>query len=154
MATSLEAPISPTAHMHFDLGEMITITHRLSDLLSEESRLLSTMKVKEIAPLQEEKKKLSKQLESFQRILAADDSPVRNLHVDRKEELLVMSEGLYEKIEEAMYRTAIAQSVNQRVMQVFVDAMADQQRLSVYGNQGQANAARIPPLSVNLNEKA
>ncbi len=155
MATAMHnTPLNPTALMHFDVGEMITLTNRLSDILVEETKLLTSMKVKEIGPLQEEKMQLGRKLESFQRLLAADDAPARALPLDHKEALLIASENLYEKIDEAMYRTSIAQQVNQRVMQVFVEAMAEQQRLGIYGNHGRTETATDKTISVNLNEKA
>lgn len=154
MATAMHPPVTPTAYMHFDVNEMITLTNRLSDILVEETKLLASMKVKEISPFQEEKMQLGRKLESFQRMLAADDTAARTLPIDHKEALLIASENLYEKIDDAMYRTSIAQQVNQRVMQVFVEAMAEQQRLGVYGNQGRMDTATDKTISVNLNERA
>lgn len=154
MAHLQQPPIAPTAHMHFNVDEMITITRRLTDILSEEAGLLKAMKLKDIGSLQEEKQKLSKQLDSMQRLLAADDSPVRTLDLDRKEELILLSEGLEDTIQEALYRSAIAQQANARVVQIFVEAMAETQRTGVYGNQGQAAGATGAPISLNLNEQA
>lgn len=143
-----------TAHSTFDIGEMIAITTKLNEILLEENTLLRAMKVKCIGPLQEEKIKLGQRLESFQRALATDESVLQDTAPDMRDALLSITHTMLNNAEETLYRTTIARSVNQRVMQTIIDAMAEQQRLGTYSNQGQTHSGSDVALSVNLNERA
>ena len=68
--------------------------------------------------------------------------------------LLTIAEDLAYTIEENMRLTRIAQAVNRRVMQTFVEVLADQQRVSVYSNQGLHGDAPNITVSLNINEQA
>jgi len=136
------------------LADMMQITARLNDILVTESDLLSAMKVKELAPLQAEKQKLSKSLESFQKRLATDDSLLATADTDTRRQLLTMTDTLAVNVEETMRRTQIAQNVNRRVLCSIMEVMADQQRTGAYGATGVANSGPEVRVSVNINERA
>ena len=136
------------------IEDMMSITARLNTILVQESDLLGAMRVKEIGPLQEEKHKLSQQLESFQKMLAADRSMVQAAHPETRDQLLLLTEDLTFNIEENMRRTVVARNVNQRVMRNLMDGLAEQQRVHTYGRQGQASRNAHVMVSVNLNERA
>ena len=136
------------------VDDMIAITGRLGTILAEENNLLAKMRIKEMAPLQAEKQKLTQQVESFQRMLAADISLVKTAEPERQDALLIATDGLYTAIEENLHLTSVAQSINKQVMHTIVEAMAEQQRIGLYGRRGQSNAESEVMLSVNLNERA
>lgn len=143
-----------SGHTPVNLDEVMAITERLNALLVHESLLLSQMKVKDLAPLQEEKFKLSAKLEAFQRTLAADNQLVASADSATRDKLLDMAGSLAGNIEENLRLTAIAQTVNRRVMQTFVDVLAEQERVHTYSNQGGQASAPGVTISLNLNERA
>jgi len=141
-------------YLDLTLADMKDITQQLGQLLRVESDLLGEMRVKEIGPMQAQKQKLSQKLESFQKLLAADDTIVKTAAAQDREELLMLTDDLAAAIEENMRRTVVAQNVNQRVMRSLMDVMAEQQCTGAYGRLGQANATPAPAISLNLNERA
>ncbi len=137
-----------------NLNEMIGVADKLNALLVKESLLLAAMKVKELPPLQAEKLALSSKLEAFQRMLAADDQAVARADASTRDSLYDAAANLALNIEENLRLTAIAQTVNRRVMQTFISALADQEQVSVYSNQGQHEMGNRVTVSININERA
>jgi flagellar biosynthesis/type III secretory pathway chaperone len=137
-----------------DLSEVMQVTEQLNRLLLEECALLAGMKVRDLGPLQEEKTALSQRLELFQRALATDNSAVVTADEPVRERLMNLAQDLTDNIQENLRLTTIAQSVNRRVMQTFVEVLAEQQRVAVYGNQGQTDSGPAVTVSVNINEQA
>ena len=137
------------------LHDIMDITAQLNKLLQTESLLLTDMRMKELAPLQAEKEKLSAKLESFQKLIATDNSIVKTAAENDREELIALTDDLALTIEENLRRTEIAQNVNQRVMRTLMDVMANQQRTGAYGRQGVVQpAVSEAPVSLNLNQSA
>ncbi len=145
---------SPTVTSSVNLDEMIAVTDRLNSILIKESMLLAAMQMRDLEPLQEEKFALSARLASFQRALAADEAIAGNSHPATRDRLLTMAGELAGNIEENMRLTSIAQSVNRRVMQTFIEVLAEQQRVSVYSDQGVHGSAPDVTISININERA
>jgi flagellar biosynthesis/type III secretory pathway chaperone len=142
-------------HMPISMDEMMHITARLNDILVAESGLLAKMKIKDVAPMQEEKQQLTQKLESFKQILATgNDAFVVEADPASREEMFNLAEDLMFNIEENFRLSEIARAVNQRVMQTITEAMADHQRVGVYGPKGHANAEPAVSLSINLNQRA
>lgn len=139
----------------FNIQEMMTVTAELTRILSEETELLRRMKIREILPLQEEKRALSSKLEHFQQLLVADNSTAKAADETTRDKLLTMTDYLAVTIEENMHHTHIAQQVNQRVLQTITEAMASQQRPVLYGRDGKEGTTGPEVMvSVNLNERA
>ena len=143
-----------TSYAKLDVDDMIGIATLLQDILLQENEVLAKMRLKELAPMQEEKLKLTRQLESFQKLLATDTSVVAAATETSRHALADLTRQLLGTAAENMRRTTIAQTVNKRVMQSIVSTLSDQRRLNVYGAHGQANAASSATLSINHNERA
>lgn len=139
----------------FDVEEMIHATSRLSDVLAEENDMLTAMRLKDLETLQAEKRSLTLQVESFQRMLAVDNSAVKEADPARRELLITLTDGLMTAIEKNLHLTRNAQYANQLVMQTIVEAMSMQHRVGTYGSQGKTKHEMGGiTLSVNLNERA
>lgn len=145
---------SPAGVSSVNLDEMIAVTDKLNGILLQESMLLASMQVKDLVPLQEEKFALSARLASFQRALAEDETIAGNSHPATRDRLLTMAGDLALNIEENLRLTSIAQSVNRRVMQTFIEVLAEKQRVSVYSDQGLHGTAPDVTISININERA
>ena len=143
-----------SAYAKLNVEDIIAITGRLQHILLEENALLAAMKIKDLAPMHEEKLKLTRQLEAFKKQLVTDNSAVKAASDQNRETLLALSEDLNHAAEENLRRTTIAQKVNKQAMETIVGVIAERQRLHVYGSQGQANPSAPQTLSVNLNERA
>lgn len=149
-----QLPNAPAGGANVNLEEIIEVTNKLNAILIKESALLAAMQLKEIAPLQAEKLALSAKLQSFQRLLAADETIAGDAHPATRDRLLTMAGDLAGNIEENLRLTTIAQSVNRHVMQTFIDVLAEQQRVNVYGGQGTHETGPDVTVSLNINERA
>lgn len=136
------------------LEDIIEVTDRLNAILIKESALLAAMQLKDIGPLQEEKLMLSARLQSYQRVLAADESIAGEAHPASRDRLLTMANDLAGNIQENLRLTTIAQNVNRRVMQTFIEALAIQQRANTYSDQGTHENGSEVMVSININERA
>lgn len=137
-----------------DLAEVMAVSDRLNSLLLEESTLLATMKLGALMPLQQEKIALSIKLQGFHRALASGEATVLDNDPDAHERLYHVATTLAANIEENMRLTGIAQNVNRRVMQTFVEALAEQERVHVYSGHGAQDQQTNVTISLNINERA
>ncbi len=151
-----DAPTLPAAFItsDFDVEKLITVATRLNALLAEENHLLSAMRLTDLAALQQEKRNLTQQVEAFQRTLAVNTTALQAADPERRDLLLATTQQLVGAIERNLHLTSVAQSVNQRVMQTIVEAVAMQHRVGTYSPQGQTSQELGMALSVNLNERA
>lgn len=136
------------------INALMSATLRMSDILNEESTMLTEMRFKELPALNEEKVKLTKLLESYQQLLARDPSFVRNADAQQREELLLLTDDLAFSVEENFRKVSVAKAVNSRIMQAILDVISEQHRPGTYGRDGVAAQSGDLALSVNLNEKA
>ncbi len=137
-----------------NINELIDATSRLSDILVQESDMLTNMRFKELPKLHEEKVKLSTLLETYQRVLAVDPSFVKKADPKRREELLLLTDDLAFNVEDNFKKVAVAKAVNARVMQAIMDVMSEQHRPGTYGRNGLTAQSPDLTLSINLNEQA
>lgn len=136
------------------LRELTQAAQRLAELLMQEGEHLRTMQVGELAALQEEKLRLTRQLETAQAHIAADKNFLANARPGEREELLLLADDLAYAVEENFRHASVARAVNRRVMQAITDVMSDQQRPATYDRMGLANSKSNLTLSLNLNERA
>lgn len=134
------------------VDDMIDVTTQLNQLLATERALLQQMKLRDIAPMQAEKERLSAQLISFQKHLQTDTTPITQADGSARAKFARLATELEENAEAAMAETRRAQSVNRTVMQTLVSAMAEAQKLGTYGSQGMTTMPDVM-LSVNLNSR-
>lgn len=137
-----------------DLDEVLEVTERLNQLVLLECDLLNTMQVRDLHAVQAEKNALSQTLETYQKALASDAHVVTSATTEMRDRLFNMASELAANIEENLRLTAIAQTVNRRVMQTFVEVLAEQQSVSVYSNQGGQGPTPDVTVSLNINERA
>jgi len=97
---------------------------------------------------------LTKLIEQYQSRIATDPSFLANVDIKKREELLLMTDDLAFAVEENYRHTAVARSVNQRVMHAIRDALTESQSIGTYDRQGQAGGGSNLTLSMNLNQKA
>lgn len=136
------------------VDELMDATLRLSDLLAEESTLIDALKFGEIARMQEEKSRLTKLLETYQAMMAADKGFLQGLPPKTREELLLRTDDLAVSVEENFRKLSVARAVNSRVMQAIMDVMGEAQRPGTYGRNGMATQNHDLTLSMNLNQQA
>lgn len=145
---------SPSEPSIVSVQDMVEVTTRLNSLLLQESALLAQMKVKDLEPLQEEKFALSSKLESYHRALLGGSEVHTAGDPNVRDTLLNLADGLAATIEENMRLTALAQTVNRNVMQTFVEALAEQQRVHTYSARGHHAPPPAVTVSLNINERA
>lgn len=146
--------IQPGVTGDVDVYELITVTARLKDLLVRETAHLKAMEIKEIARLQEEKQKLTKTMETYQKLIKTRPELVRALDEDSRAELSELTEEFSKAVAENMQRTAVARAVNQRVVQAIMDVVTENQHAGTYTKYGTNHAPSGMSVSFNLNERA
>jgi hypothetical protein len=142
------------AYASMNIDELMGATMRLADLLMLETECLTTMRIREIEGFQKEKLDLTTLIEQYQSRIAMDPSFLANIDIKKREELLLMTDDLAFAVEENFRHTAVARSVNQRVMHAIRDALTESQSIGTYDRQGQAGGGSDLTLSMNLNQKA
>ncbi|MFZ4541708.1 MAG: hypothetical protein ACOYNL_07860 [Rickettsiales bacterium] len=134
--------------------DLMHATLRLSDILAEESMLISELRYAELPKLHEEKVKLANLLEAYQQRLSVDPDFVRGADEKTREELLLRTDDLAFSVEENFRKLSVARAVNSRVMQAMMDVIGEQHRPGTYGPTGYAVQTNDLALSINLNQKA
>lgn len=154
-------PHAPAPHLpniaalqSVSIDEMLDATQRLSELLMEEAEHLKAMRVAELAPLQEEKLRLTRLLETAQARMAADPGFVTKANAAQREELLLLADDLAFAVEENFRHVSVARAVNSRVMQAISEVVSDHQRPATYDRSGMASSRAHLTVSLNLNQKA
>jgi uncharacterized protein YPO0396 len=137
-----------------DLYELITITARLKDVLVRESEHLRKMEMQEVGRLQDEKGKLTKLMESYQRLLSAKPELVRQMDEASREDLAEISEEFSRALADNQRRTTVARAINQRVVQAIMEVVTENQHVGTYNKYGSATAPSNLAVSFNLNERA
>ncbi len=137
-----------------DVYELITVTARLKELLSRETEHLKRMEVKELAKLSDEKQKLTKIMESYQRLIAQRPELVQALDADSRAELAELTDDFARVVSENMQRTAVARAVNQRVVQAIMEVVTENQHAGTYNRSGYTGVPTNMSVSFNLNQKA
>lgn len=145
-------PVGPGGDI--DVYELITVTANLKDLLERETEYLRSMEIKEVARLQEEKQKLTKLMETYQRLISARPELLRSLDADSREELAELSDQFSRALAENMRRTAVARAVNQRVVQAMMEVVTENQHAGTYNKYGSSALPGDMAVSFNLNQKA
>lgn len=137
-----------------DVYELITVTARLKELLSRETEHLKRMEVKELAKLADEKQKLTKIMESYQRLIHQRPELVQALDADSRDELAALTEEFARVVSENLQRTAVARAVNMRVAQAIMEVVTENQHAGTYNRSGSNAIPTNLSVSFNLNEKA
>lgn len=146
--------INPAYMATMTIDELMDVTLRLADLLIEESEHLAAMRVKDIEPLQAEKRDLTNRMELYQMRIKSDPSFVTNAPAHKREELLLLSDDLTFAVEENFRCASVARAVNGRVMQAIRDALTEKQHVGVYDRKGYSGLGDHLAVSMNLNQKA
>ena len=149
-----QAGINPSPTGDVDIYELLTVTARLKELLSRETEHLKLMQVAELARLQDEKQRLVKTMEAFQRLIAARPELVRALDEDSRAELAELSYAFQRVVAENMQRVAIARAVNQRVVDAIMEVVRENQHAGTYNQRGSTAMPANLSVSFNLNQQA
>lgn len=137
-----------------DMNEVHDVALRLNDLVVMECELLSNMRLRELHAVQEEKLRLSALFDKYQQVIATDQQFAETISPDMRDRLYLIASELAGNIEENMRLTAIAQNVNRSVLQIFVGAIAENERATTYSGQGQTETGSDVTISLNINERA
>lgn len=137
-----------------DVYELITITAQLMNVMERETEFLKKMDIRAVGTLQDEKQKLTKLMEAYQRLIAAKPELIRALDPASREELAALTERFGRVVAENMRRTAVARSVNQRVMQAVMEVATENQHAGTYNKYGSSSIPTNLSVSFNLNQKA
>lgn len=145
-----------TVHQHppLNVEGLMQATLRLSDVMAEESSALREMRIQDLPKFQDEKLKLAETLEAYQQKLAGDPSFAQSLDPALKEELALLTDDLAFNVEDNFRRVSAAKMINQRIMQVIMDAVNEGARPGTYGPNGQAANAGTATLSMKLDQRA
>lgn len=135
------------------IEEFMQATLRLSDVMHEESQMLSEHRIKDLAGLHEEKLKLTQLLELYQLHLTKNPEFLQTVDAKQREELVLLADDLAYNVEENFRKVSAARAVNSRVMQAIMDVVTEHQRPGTYGRDGAASHEGMS-LSVNLDQKA
>ena len=149
-----ELPQVQTMPTHIDIDELMDVTARLADILEEETGYLKGMELESLARLQEKKQELTLVMESYQKILRANPDMLKQADADKLAEFSELAEDFTRVVEENFRRTAVARSVNQRVVQTIIDVMSEQNRPATYNRYGNSSTQQDMSLSLNLNQTA
>lgn len=133
---------------------LMEATLRLSDLMAQESIMLSDMRYQDMAALQEEKRSLTKLMESYQMQLASNPEFLQRLDPAQREELIMLADDLAVNVTENFRKVSAARAVNQRVLQAMRDVISESHRPGTYGRNGMAHTSSDLAMSINLNQKA
>ena len=119
------------------LSEISDVASRLGQVLAEETHLLSTMDVKGVAKLQDEKNKLIAALELQKKILKMDPSIKKGFSKDEMEEFRNISH-MFDSVLADNYRQLLrVKLVNQKVVNVIAQAVMEKTPSAVgYGKNG------------------
>ena len=133
-----------------DIEAVGNLTMRLAQLLAEEVDLLENMKVKDIAPLQEEKLRLVHALERQRAIL--DHHPeLMNGMTEEQREYLAQIIGIFDQVlRENHRRLRVARDVNLAIVGAIQDAIQEHSNRGVYSVRGTA-MHDTTPVSLSLN---
>ena len=153
----MAAPTPTPAGQKFagiDIEAFVKATVRMIEILDAENALLTQMKVVELAAYREEKDLLARKLDEYRKIFSANTETLAVLDHGTRNEMMSLTEDLTEALEENLYRTTVARTANQRVLQTISEALNERHRVHTYGRQGQNSGADTPPLPLNLDQRA
>jgi hypothetical protein len=137
-----------------DIDELMDVTARLADIMEEETKYLRNMEVDALAKLHEKKMELTRTMEAYQKILRTQPNLLKEADAAKLEQFSLLMEDFTAVVEENFRRTAVARSVNQRVVDTIIEAMSEQKRPGTYNRYGSSNLKQDMSLSLNLNHKA
>ena len=137
-----------------DIYELITVTARLKELLTRETEHLKRMEVKELAKLADEKQKLTRVMENYQRLIRQRPELVQALDAESREELVQLTDDFARTVSENLQRTAVARAVNMRVAQAIMEVVTENQHAGTYNKSGSSALPANLSVSFNLNQKA
>jgi flagellar biosynthesis/type III secretory pathway chaperone len=139
------------------VDELIAVTARLTVLLKEESAHLKAMRIRAVAPLQEEKNRLISWLETQKKIIALNPHMKNDFSPQQQKKMSEVAEEFSRAVEENYHQTSIARAVNQRLVQAVADAVNEQTHVGTYNAYGAARNAMslgAQGLPFNVNQKA
>ena len=142
-----------------DISGLITITRRLTDLLTAEITALRAMRPKDIVPLQDEKAELTNIYESRLKALKDDAIELKQISPELAAELGHSTAILRDVIADNQRVLKAVREVNEDVINVIADEIARQRNpAQTYGESGQAapktTLARRQPGPLTLDQQA
>ena len=112
------------------------------------------MQIKKVAPLHDEKMRLTQRLEAYQRALDANPKALGENDPALEQQFVALSEEFNAIVKDNFRLNAVARTVNLRVVQAISDALFEEQRPAVYNRQGTASMTGDLTMSFNLNQRA
>lgn len=136
-----------------DVGELIAVTTRLTDLLNEEVRLLDAMNITEAGALQPEKDALASVLEAQKKYIESQPEVMEGISEAEHDELAHVVDAFQEALQRNVRLVAVAKAVNQRVVQAIMDTVAEQNSTGAYTKAGITAGAPKQGISITLNQQ-
>ena len=140
--------------IHFSVGDIITMTARLAQVLANEADLLQEMKMKEISELQDEKMKLTTALEKQKQVVRGQPEILASVTQEERQELGRVVELFNVVLNENHRKLQTARAVNQRVVQAITETVREKSGNPIYTMSGITQAHRNTGISVTLNQTA
>jgi hypothetical protein len=140
------------------MRDLIVVAGRLITLVSEETRLLESYQLNDIAALQEEKARLARVYTGLVRDMKRDPELLAAVDKAVREELSEVLQRFSAAAEANANALMAARTANERVMRVIIEAASAQQNVVTgYSRAGTlpppSRAAAARPLSLSVNQR-
>ena len=136
-----------------NIQEVIALTSRLAQLLSEESELLGTMKVSKIEELQKEKVFLMNMLDAQRKLIDQHPNTLDTIPSRDKKDLEEVAEVFNHILAENHRKLLLAREVNRKIVKAISDAVKQKTSKRVYNRKGIAGGINTyETLPVTLNK--
>jgi len=119
-----------------NIQEVIALTSRLAQLLSEESELLGAMKVAKIEELQKEKVFLIGMLDAQRKLVGQHPQTLEMIPSRDKKDLEEVAEVFNHILEENHRKLLLAREVNRKIVKAISDAVKQKTSKRVYNRKG------------------
>ena len=105
------------------LAEFITVSTRLTDLMTAEVAALRAMRPKDISPMQEEKAELTERYALFLKTFREDDRPIRLADPETRAQTKNTIERLHKVTADNTRALTAARAVNERLLRHVADVV-------------------------------
>jgi hypothetical protein len=144
--------IHSPALRRINVGDVITLTARLAQVMAEEVDLLKGMKVKAIDALQEEKLFLIQALETHKKILKRSPEISEQIPSRDRQDLADVVKVFEDVLEENHRKLQMAKEVNQQIVRAIREVVCEQSATRYYNNSGMRPMSPHSTMSVTLNQ--
>lgn len=141
----------PFVEPRLNIPALIQVTLRLAQILAEEVDLLDEMRIEEIAPLQDEKQRLTAMLEAQKKVLTRKPELLEQMSEEEHEEFVQVTEIFNQVLAQNHRKLRVARDVNEAIVGAIREGINEQNLKGVYSGRGVTQSTSSTPMSVSLN---